>query len=194
MDSFEIEALIKAKSGDNESFEILLKKYEKYIYMNTKNYYLIDGEREDLIQEGMIGLLKGIKSFDFNREVSFKTFVIMCMRRQIISALKNSNSKKNQVLNVIYTSSDENIKEKIFKEKAPNAEEIFIYKELMQEFKSYSEKHFSDLEKNVLKYLIQGYSYGEIAEILDKSNKTIDNTYQRIKLKVKKWLKSLKNI
>lgn len=194
MDSFEIEALIKAKSGDNESFEILLKKYEKYIYMNTKNYYLIDGEREDLIQEGMIGLLKGIKSFDFNREVSFKTFVIMCMRRQIISALKNSNSKKNQVLNVIYTSSDENIKEKIFKEKGPNAEEIFIYKELMQEFKSYSEKHFSDLEKNVLKYLIQGYSYGEIAEILDKSNKTIDNTYQRIKLKVKKWLKSLKNI
>lgn len=194
MDSFEVEALIKAKSGDNESFEILLKKYEKYIYMNTKNYYLIDGEREDLIQEGMIGLLKGIKSFDFNREVSFKTFVIMCMRRQIISALKNSNSKKNQVLNVIYTSSDENIKEKIFKETAPNAEEIFIYKELMQEFKTYSENHFSDLEKNVLKYLIQGYSYGEIAEILEKSNKTIDNTYQRIKLKVKKWLKSLKNI
>ena len=58
MDSFEVEALIKAKSGDNESFEILLKKYEKYIYMNTKDYYLIDGEREDLIQEGMIGLLK----------------------------------------------------------------------------------------------------------------------------------------
>ncbi|MFA6708191.1 MAG: sigma-70 family RNA polymerase sigma factor [Fusobacterium sp.] len=194
MDSFEVEALIKAKSGDNESFEILLKKYEKYIYMNTKNYYLIDGEREDLIQEGMIGLLKGIKSFDFNREVSFKTFVIMCMRRQIISALKNSNSKKNQVLNVIYTSSDENIKEKIFKEKAPNAEEIFIYKELMQEFKTYSDKHFSNLEKNVLKYLIQGYSYGEIAEILEKSNKTIDNTYQRIKLKIKRWLKSLKNI
>lgn len=98
------------------------------------------------------------------------------------------------MLNVIYTSSDENIKEKIFKEKAPNAEEIFIYKELMQEFKTYSDKHFSNLEKNVLKYLIQGYSYGEIAEILEKSNKTIDNTYQRIKLKIKRWLKSLKNI
>ncbi|MGB0404643.1 MAG: LuxR C-terminal-related transcriptional regulator [Fusobacterium sp.] len=88
----------------------------------------------------------------------------------------------------------EKIKEKIFKEKAPNAEEIFIYKELMQEFKTYSEKHFSELEKKVLRYLIKGYSYGEIAQILKKSNKTIDNTYQRIKLKVKKWLKSLNNI
>lgn len=190
MDPFEVETLIKAKSGDNESFEKLLKKYEKYIYMNTKNYYLIDGDKEDLVQEGMIGLLKGIKSFDFSREASFKTFVIMCMRRQIISALKNSNSKKNQILNVSYIDEDK-MKENLFEEKSPNAEEVFMYKELMQEFKTYSEKHFSKLEKEVLRFLINGYSYGEIAEILNKSNKTIDNTYQRIKLKVKKWLKNI---
>lgn len=94
MDASELKILMKAKAGDNESFEILLKKYEKYIYMNTKDYFLADGEREDLVQEGIIGLLKGIKSYDSEREASFKTFVIMCMRRQIITAIKSSNSKK----------------------------------------------------------------------------------------------------
>lgn len=194
MDASELNILMKAKAGDNESFEILLKKYEKYIYMNTKGYYLADGEREDLIQEGIIGLLKGIKSYDSEREASFKTFVIMCMRRQIISAIKSSNSKKNKFINNLNNDLETGYIDNNYVEKSPNAEETYVYKELMEEFKEYTKEHFSDLEKQVLEKLIQGYNYSEIAKILDKSPKVIDNTYQRIKNKVKKWLNEFRNI
>ena len=190
MDATEIDVLKKAKAGDNESFEILLKKYEKYLYISTKNYYLANGDRDDLIQEGMIGLLKGIKSFDFDKDTSFKTFVILCIRRQIVTAIKNSNAKKNHVLNTMCFLDDESqIDEKLYIETRANAEEEYLYKELLEEFKKYSKEHFSDLEKEVLDYLIKGYNYGEIAEKIGKPNKVIDNTYQRIKIKVKKWLK-----
>ncbi len=188
MDRLELSVLTKAKAGDNESFEILLKKYEKYIYMNTKDYYLADGEKDDLIQEGIIGLLKGIKNYDAQKEASFKTFVIMCMRRQIITALKTSNTKKHRMLNALYNDVDEN-NYYMYPEKSPSPEEILISKELMEEFKEYTKEHFSDLEKEVLGYLIQGYNYGEIAKIMDKPNKAIDNAYQRIKNKIKLWLK-----
>lgn len=193
MDASELKILMKAKAGDNESFEILLKKYEKYIYMNTKGYFLVDGEREDLVQEGIIGLLKGIKSYDSEREASFKTFVIMCMRRQIITAIKSSNSKKNKFISLSGSETNESLMEE-YVEKSPNAEEIFLYKELMEEFKEYTKEHFSDLEKEVLEKLFQGYSYGEIAENLGKSAKVIDNAYQRIKNKVKRWLKDFRNV
>ena len=115
MDASELKILMKAKAGDNESFEILLKKYEKYIYMNTKDYFLADGEREDLVQEGIIGLLKGIKSYDSEREASFKTFVIMCMRRQIITAIKSSNSKKNRFISLSGSETDESLMEEYVK-------------------------------------------------------------------------------
>lgn len=190
MDTAEINALIKAKNGDNESFEMLLKKYEKYLYINAKNYYLSDGDREDLIQEGMIGLLKGIKSFDFDRDTSFKTFVAMCIRRQVFTAIKNSNTKKNLMLNTNYPSDEEkDTDDIIYVERSSNAEEIYLYKELMEEFEKYSREHFSKMEKEVLNYLIKGYNYGEIVEKMGKSTKTVDNTYQRIKIKVKNWLK-----
>lgn len=193
MDASELKILMKAKAGDNESFEILLKKYEKYIYMNTKDYFLADGEREDLVQEGIIGLLKGIKSYDSEREASFKTFVIMCMRRQIITAIKSSNSKKNRFISLSGSETDESLMEE-YVEKSPNAEEVFLYKELMEEFKEYTKEHFSDLEKEVLEKLFQGYNYSEIAENLGKSAKVIDNAYQRIKNKVKRWLKDFRNV
>lgn len=190
MDTAEIRAVIKAKNGDEESFEMLLKKYEKYLYAGAKNYYLADGDREDLIQEAMIGFLKGIKSFDFEKDASFKTFVVMCIRRHVFTAIKNSNSKKNLMLNTNYPSDDEkNTENIIYVEKSPNAEEIYLYKELMEEFEKYSEKNFSRMEKEVLNYLLKGYSYGEIVDMMGKSTKTVDNTYQRIKVKVKNWLK-----
>lgn len=193
MDASELKILMKAKAGDNESFEILLKKYEKYIYMNTKGYFLANGEKEDLVQEGIIGLLKGIKSYDSEREASFKTFVIMCMRRQIITAIKSSNSKKNKFINLSGNETDESLREE-YAESSPNAEEIYLYKELMEEFTQYTKEHFSELEKEVLEKLFQGYTYAEIAKQLDKPMKVIDNTYQRIKIKVKKWLKEFRNI
>lgn len=193
MDAAEIKVLLKAKNGDEESFETLLKKYEKYLYQNMKNYYLAGGEKEDLIQEGIIGLLRGIKSFDFNKDTSFNTFVAMCIKRQMITAIKNSNAKKNQVLNTTYLADERNLEERFYVEKSPSAEEEYMYKELMEEFYRYSQEHFSSLEKEVLYYLIKGYNYGEIAEKVGKPNKAVDNTYQRIKIKVKNWLKEEEN-
>lgn len=190
MDATEIQILKRAKAGDNESFEILLRRYEKYLYISIKDYYLAGGDRDDLIQEGMIGLLKGIKSFDFDKKASFKTFVIMCMRRQIITAIKNSNTQKNKILNSVYFSKEEIEESKISVETTSNPEEEFLYKELVIELLDYSKDHFSDLEKEVLEYLIKGYSYREIAKKLEKSDKAIDNTYQRIKMKVKNWLRN----
>ncbi len=192
MDAAEIDILKKAKAGDDESFEILLKKYEKYLYISTKGYYLTNGDKDDLIQEAIIGLLKGIKSFDFDKDTSFKTFVILCMRRHIVTAIKNSNARKNNVLNTTNFLDDEIINEKIYVEAGANAEEEYLYKELLEEFGKYSKEHFSKLEKEVLEYLLKGYNYGEIAGKIGKSNKVIDNTYQRIKVKVKNWLKDLK--
>lgn len=189
MDYTEFRILKKAKAGDGESFEILLKKYEKYLYGSIRDYYLAYGDKDDLIQEGMIGLLRGIKSFDFDKNDSFKYFIIMCIRRQIITALKNSNTKKNQVLNNAYFDKNEICEDKIFIENNSNPEEEYLYKELILEFFEYSKRNFSELEKKVLEYLIRGYSYKEIAKKIGKSDKTIDNTYQRIKIKVKNWLK-----
>lgn len=97
--------------------------------------------------------------------------------------------QKNQVLNTTYLSSDEIIDDKIYVETGSNAEEEYLYKELLQEFGKYSKEHFSSLEKEVLDYLIRGYNYGEIADKIGKPNKVVDNTYQRIKAKVKNWLK-----
>ena len=93
------------------------------------------------------------------------------------------------MLNTTYFSDEESSDDKIYIETSSNAEEEYLYKELLEEFKKYSKEHFSELEKEVLDYLLKGYNYGEIADKIGKSNKVVDNTYQRIKSKVKNWLK-----
>ena len=182
--------LKKAQTGDSEAIDWILKEYSKILSFNAQKYYLIGAEQEDLLQEGILGLLKAIKFYDETKS-SFSSFAFLCIRREMISAIRKANTQKNSVLNEALTTSSmiedsSDIDNYISSENNP--EEAYLLKEEIKEFKSFSDKNFSKLEKEVLKYLIRGYSYREIAKILSKNLKSIDNTIQRIRKKSEDWI------
>ena len=182
--------LKKAQTGDSEAIDWILKEYSKILSFNAQKYYLIGAEQEDLLQEGILGLLKAIKFYDETKS-SFSSFAFLCIRREMISAIRKANTQKNSVLNEALTTSSmiedsSDIDNYISSEHNP--EEAYLLKEEIKEFKNFSDKNFSKLEKEVLKYLIRGYSYREIAKILSKNLKSIDNTIQRIRKKSEDWI------
>ena len=182
--------LKKAQSGDNEAINLILEEYSKILSFNAQKYYLIGAEQEDLLQEGILGLLKAIKFYDETKS-SFTSFAFLCIRREMISAIRKANTQKNSVLNeALITSSmiedGSDVDNYISSENNP--EEAYLLKEEIKEFKNFSDKNFSKFEKEVLKYLIRGYSYREIAKILSKNLKSIDNTIQRIRKKSEDWI------
>ncbi|WP_022819596.1 sigma-70 family RNA polymerase sigma factor [Fusobacterium russii] len=185
--------IFKAQNNDEEAINDLIKFYLPLVSINVKNFFLIGADREDLIQEGLLGLFKAIKYYKSEKS-SFNTFAILCIRRQIFSAIKLANSNKNMALNEAILNSS-NISEEcdtqsnlefITDESSP--EYIFFNKDKFINFKKYADRKFSKLEKQVLEYLIRGYSYKEIAKQLDKNLKSIDNTIQRIKKKSEIWI------
>ena len=193
--------LKKAQTGDSEAIDWILKEYSKILSFilsakisplsfNAQKYYLIGAEQEDLLQEGILGLLKAIKFYDETKS-SFSSFAFLCIRREMISAIRKANTQKNSILNEALTTSSmiedsSDIDNYISSENNP--EEAYLLKEEIKEFKNFSDKNFSKFEKEVLKYLIRGYSYREIAKILSKNLKSIDNTIQRIRKKSEDWI------
>lgn len=188
--------LIKeAQNGNKEALDTILKVYIDLVSINAKKYFIIGAEQEDLIQEGVLGLLKAIKSYDKEKS-QFKTFAILCIRNQIITAIKAANRQKNSILNeAILNSTNSGEKEELddYKyakiEDYKNPEEIYLMKEKLNNFMTYINENLSKLEKEVFNYMIRGYSYREIAKILSKELKTIDNAMQRIRNKSEIWLK-----
>ena len=188
--------LKKAQTGDSEAIDWILKEYSKILSFNAQKYYLIGAEQEDLLQEGILGLLKAIKFYDETKS-SFSSFAFLCIRREMISAIRKANTQKNSVLNEALTTSSmiedsSDVDNYISSENNP--EEAYLLKEEIEEFKKFSENNFSKFEKEVLTYLIRGYSYREIAKILSKNLKSIDNTIQRIRKKSEDWIKKEENI
>ena len=182
--------LKKAQTGDSEAIDWILKEYSKILSFNAQKYYLIGAEQEDLLQEGILGLLKARKFYDETKS-SFSSFAFLCIRREMISAIRKANTQKNSVLNEALTTSSmiedsSDVDNYISSENNP--EEAYLLKEEIKEFKNFSDKNFSKFEKEVLKYLIRGYSYREIAKILSKNLKSIDNTIQRIRKKSEDWI------
>lgn len=182
--------LKKAQTGDSEAIDWILKEYSKILSFNAQKYYLIGAEQEDLLQEGILGLLKAIKFYDETKS-SFSSFAFLCIRREMISAIRKANTQKNSFLNEALTTSSmiedgSDVDNYISSENNP--EEAYLLKEEIKEFKNFSDKNFSKFEKEVLKYLIRGYSYREIAKILSKNLKSIDNTIQRIRKKSEDWI------
>lgn len=185
--------IFKAQNNDEEAINSLIKLYLPLVSLNAQNFFLIGAEKEDLIQEGLLGLFKAIKYYKSERS-SFNSFAILCIRRQIFSAIKLANSNKNMALNEailnfsnIPEDSDINFKlELISDESSP--EDIFLNKEKFINFKEYADRKFSKLEKQVFEYLIRGYSYREIAKQLNMNLKSIDNTIQRIRKKSEIWI------
>ncbi|MGL4628465.1 sigma-70 family RNA polymerase sigma factor [Cetobacterium sp.] len=183
------EDILLAKQGDVESIEKIVTEYKSLIYIRNRTLFLKGAEREDLVQEGMIGLMKAIRSFDENRSACFSTFASLCIKRQIITAVKNYNSERNRNLNSAMQGEGYSEIEELIRYNNPSLkyytpEQIVIGEELMKTLKKFLRVNLSGLEKDVFSYMVKGYGYLEIAEKLEKEPKAIDNSIQRIKKKV----------
>lgn len=183
----------RAQQGNQEALNLILKEYKKFIFLNVRNYFLVGAEQDDLLQEGMIGLLKAIKNYS-KEKASFKTFATLCIRRQILTAIRSSTAQKNSVLNEASGNNleiediHEGYSKNFYLNKQYNPEAIFLSKEKVMEFQNFVEHNFSPFERKVFNYMIKGFSYKEIAEELEKTPKVIDNSFQRIKRKSELWL------
>ena len=185
---YELISLIAEKNEDANN--ILIKKYEPLINkIATKMlpYCKNNGlEKSDLIQEGMIGLNHAIDRYQEQENILFYTYAKTCIERKIISVVISSNRNKNKILNEsISYDDDENLLLKFIKDSTPNPEEILIDNELEEALVIKIKQQLTELEKEVYELLISGFKYKEIAEILEKDNKSIDNAIQRIKNKIK---------
>ncbi|MGL4977082.1 MAG: sigma-70 family RNA polymerase sigma factor [Cetobacterium sp.] len=182
-----------AQNGDEESIEKIIKEYQGAIYKNNRSFFLKGGDSDDLMQEGFIGLIKAIKSYDDNRNACFSTFANLCIRRQMITAVKNHNSDKYKNLNQAmqgegYSTHEESVHYSFPSLGFYSPEDIFLGKELVNLLTSFLEENLSSLERKVFSYLCKEYSYIEIATFLDESPKKIDNTIQRVKKKILGYL------
>ena len=182
-----------AKNGDNEAMEKVFLKYRNDILRNSKNFFIKGGDVDDLLQEGYIGLIKAIKSYDETREVCFSTFANICIKRQIITAVKASNSNRNQKLNVsIIGSKDVNIDDLVQYSRPSvsffSPEDILLGKELVGAMGEFLNENLTPLEKKVFYYTCKQYKYMEIAELLNEPAKKIDNTIQRVRKKILSYL------
>ncbi|MCQ8213350.1 sigma-70 family RNA polymerase sigma factor [Cetobacterium somerae] len=182
-----------AREGDEEAIEKIIKQYNALVCKTSRNFFIKGGDSNDLIQEGFIGLFNAIKNYDESKNACFITFAHICIKRQIITAIKNSNADKFKVLNE--ASSQKNYsehQEKISYSKPSlslqSPEDILLGKELVNLLQEYLNNSLSDFEKKVLYYLVQQQTYLEIAQMLNDTPKRIDNTIQRIKKKIKTYL------
>lgn len=184
------ELIEKLRAGDAEIADYIMEKYKPLVRKKTNAMYLIGGETEDLIQEGMIGLFKAVRDYDPDKTASFFSFADLCISRQIYSALEASNRKKHNPLNNYISfsnqqeSNDVNLEE-IISSQNLSPEQMMIEKEHKQEFFTRLEEKLSATEKKVLYLYLEGDSYTQIADVMDKTPKSIDNTLQRIRGKIK---------
>lgn len=187
------------REGDDNALDYLLNKYKPLVTGKARSFYLIDGDKDDLVQEGMIGLYKAIMDYDDHKECSFSYFAGICIGRQLINAIKASNRKKNIPLNTyisLYASASDYEENELPLEEmlAPpnsNPEASLIDRERVNTMKYSLIRKLSKFETDVYNMYIDGISYGKIAVILDKNPKSIDNAIQRIKSKLRQVIKEL---
>ncbi|BCJ93339.1 RNA polymerase factor sigma-70 [Anaerocolumna cellulosilytica] len=197
----DIITLIHGESSD--AMDYMLNRYKNLVRKKAKALYLIGGDKDDLIQEGMIGLYKAIRDYKLDMDNSFYNFADLCISRQIYSAIKASNRKKNFPLNTyvsLYTPAygentdldeKESLVDLMYENKISNPEQLVIDKESTSMLEYELVRHLSQFEKNVLDLYLSDYTYTQIADKLMKEPKSIDNALQRIKLKLNKVLKEL---
>lgn len=189
------EIVLLAQNGSNEACEYMLRKYKPFVSMKSSSYFLAGGDRNDLIQEGLIGLLKAIRVYNPEKDASFKSFADLCVTRQLISAVKASLRQKHAPLNY-YVSLDKPYNEEnqeaslmdiIASDETSNPEAIIIGRENLEMVEVKMEELLSAFECKVLSLYLTGKSYSAIASILNKDPKSIDNALQRIKKKFEKF-------
>lgn len=188
------ELIRSAKQGDESALEYLLEKYKNFVKSRSRPYFLIGADREDIIQEGMIGLYKAIRDYDADKFSNFRAFAEMCITRQIITAIKTATRQKHMPLNsyvslshpVFDEDSDKTLLDTISEHSCLDPEEIFINKENYNSIGEKINSLLSPKEKDILLLYLQGKSYQEIASELNITNKSIDNALQRVKRKLEK--------
>jgi len=186
------EELIKQlRLGDERIMEFILDKYKPFVRKKANTMYLIGGETEDLIQEGMIGLFKAIRDYDEEKESSFYHFAELCINRQIYTVIEAYNRKKHAPLNTyvsLYSGTNEDgvvLADALTAQGAENPEQMMIEQENLLLFLENLKERLSKMERQVLEYYLAGLNYQQIAEQMVKSPKAIDNALQRIKIKAK---------
>lgn len=186
--------LEEIKYGNNEALEKLINKYKELVNMKVGKYFIVGAEKEDIYQEGMIGLYKAIKSFDSEKQNSFKTFANLCIERQLITAIKTSNRQKHMPLNSYLSlnatayddDNDTALIEILGSKTVEDPLDTITKKEYYKAVEDKIEENLSDFEKQVLHRYARGESYVTIAEKLDSPVKSIDNAIQRIRKKAGK--------
>ncbi|HEX9889166.1 MAG TPA: RNA polymerase sporulation sigma factor SigH [Nitriliruptorales bacterium] len=181
----------QARSGDDRALSELLLRYRRFARAKARSYFLIGGDREDIIQEGMIGLYKAIRDFEASHGASFRSFAELCITRQILTAIKTATRQKHTPLNTYVSFDkprDDEAARTVADTLATHASEdplrILIASDDLAKLRSVFDELLSDLEADVLQLYVDGRSYQEIADHLGRHVKSIDNALQRIKRKL----------
>ncbi len=179
------ELIARLQNGEKEISDYLMEKYKEFVRKKARAVYLIGGETDDLIQEGMIGLFKAVQDYRPEKEASFRTFAGLCIDRQLYNAIQSSNRQKHLPLNSYVSLSEAGEAEDLEGRWSENPEAVVIDQERTRALAQKIRKTLSPMENKVLKYYMQGYGYVKIAELLGKKPKSIDNALQRIRGKIR---------
>lgn len=188
--------IVIIREGNTDALDFLITKYRPFVRLKGRSYFLIGGDREDIVQEGMIGLYKAIRDFKPDRLSSFKGFAELCITRQIITAIKTATRQKHIPLNSsisldrpIYTEdSERTLLEMLSGPVLDDPEDLMIHKEDFIHLETEMGKVLSGLEKQVLALYLDGQTYQEISVELNRQVKSVDNALQRIKRKLEQYL------
>ncbi len=191
------ELIDRLRRGETAIMDYICDKYKNLVRRKAKSMFILGGDSEDLIQEGMIGLFKAVQDYDMGRDASFSTFAELCINRQMYTAVQAAKRKKHFPLN-FYVSLDgeetgedregPGLSELLADRTKLNPEELFLDKERVAYLEKLIEEELSDFEKQVLDLYITGMSYSQIAKVLGRDEKATDNALQRLKSKIKKML------
>jgi RNA polymerase sporulation-specific sigma factor len=185
------------RGGHDRALSALLLRYRKFARSKARTYFLAGADREDVVQEGMIGLYKAIRDFDLDGSTPFRAFAELCISRQILTAIKTANRHKHQPLNSSVSldapahsgsHGERSIGEELVASNESDPAEIMVSAEHLEELRASLQRDLTDLESNVLRLYIQGKSYDEIAGTLGNHVKSIDNALQRIKRKLQRHI------
>lgn len=197
--------LEKIRANDPNALEYLMRKYKDLVESKVGKYFIIGAEKEDIVQEGLIGLYKAIKDYKGDKQSSFKSFANLCIERQLITAIKSSNRQKHMPLNSYLSlnmnayenddgSNDTQVMDVLETNVIEDPLDTITKKEYMLNVENIIDTSLSDFEKKVLNRYVQGESYVKIAEKLDAPVKSVDNAIQRIRRKTAKNLNFENNI
>ncbi len=187
------------RAGDAAAMEALLDKYRNFARMKARSYFLVGADKDDIVQEGMIGLYKAIRDFNPDRQSSFRAFAELCITRQIITAIKTATRQKHIPLNSYVSLSkplamdddqDRSLGDVLQSVEIADPAELLVSREEMQSIKLCFSEILSDFEADVLHLYVEGKSYHEISDHLGRHVKSIDNALQRIKRKIELHLRS----